>query len=84
MNTQEINSVLLELAKEIITETTEPITMDQKITEIGFNSIIFIKMVVFIEDAFQFEFDDEMLNYNRYETLQNISDYIRSKCNGPE
>lgn len=84
MKTQEINNILMELVKEIITETTEPITMDQKINEIGFNSILFIKMVVSIEDAFQFEFDDEMLNYNRYETLQNISDYIRSKKNNPE
>lgn len=53
--------------------------MDENLKNIGFNSLIFVKLVVSIEDTFQFTFDDEMLDYNRYKTLRDISDYIQAR-----
>jgi acyl carrier protein len=79
MKTNNVNETLLILAKELIENVTEPITMDENLKNIGFNSLIFVKLVVSIEDTFQFTFDDEMLDYNRYKTLRDISDYIQAR-----
>lgn len=79
MKTNNINETLLILVKELIENVTEPITMDENLENIGFNSLIFVKLVVTIEDTFQFTFDDEMLDYKRYETLQDILDYIQAR-----
>ena len=79
MKTNTVNETLLILAKELIENVTEPITMDENLKNIGFNSLIFVKLVVSIEDTFQFTFDDEMLDYNRYKTLRDISDYIQAR-----
>lgn len=79
MKTNNVNETLLILAEELIENVTEPITMDENLENIGFNSLIFVKLVVSIEDTFQFTFDDEMLDYNRYKTLQDISDYIQAR-----
>ena len=79
MKTNNVNETLLILAKELIENVTEPITMDENLKNIGFNSLIFVKLVVSIEDTFQFTFDDEMLDYNRFKTLRDISDYIQAR-----
>ena len=79
MKTNNVNETLLILAKELIENVTERITMDENLKNIGFNSLIFVKLVVSIEDTFQFTFDDEMLDYNRYKTLRDISDYIQAR-----
>ena len=79
MKTNNVNETLLILAKELIENVTEPITMDENLKNIGFNSLIFVKLVVSIEDTFQFTFDDEMFDYNRYKTLRDISDYIQAR-----
>ena len=79
MKTNNVNETLLILAEELIENVTEPITMDENLKNIGFNSLIFVKLVVSIEDTFQFTFDDEMLDYNRYKTLRDISDYIQAR-----
>ena len=48
MKTNNVNETLLILAKELIENVTEPITMDENLKNIGFNSLIFVKLVVSI------------------------------------
>lgn len=79
MNTNNIDEVVLALVKELMEDDRKSITMDDNLNDVGLNSLMFIKMVVTIEDTFDFIFDDEMLDYHRYQTLQDISDYIQSK-----
>jgi acyl carrier protein len=55
------------------------ITKDTPIESIGFNSILFIKLVVAIENKFGFEFDDNKLNFESMKTVEGIVDYILSK-----
>ena len=79
MNTNNIDETVLALVKELTGDDTKSITMDENLSNVGFNSLVFIKMVVIMEDTFHFVFDDEMLDYNNYQTLQDISDYISLK-----
>ncbi|WP_025680316.1 acyl carrier protein [Paenibacillus massiliensis] len=49
---------------------------DTKIQDLGMNSIKFIKVILKIEDVFDFEFDDQDLYTNRFTTLKDMKYYI--------
>ncbi|MDF2519403.1 MAG: acyl carrier protein [Clostridia bacterium] len=48
-----------------------------ELSALGVNSIDFIKLVVAMETEFDFEFRDEDLNSNKFETLNSFVDYIQ-------
>ena len=48
------------------------------LTQLGMNSISFIKMVVALESEFGFEFEDEALDYNKFTSLNILCDYIKN------
>jgi len=54
----------------------------KKLSDLAINSVVFIKIVVQLEDCFDFEFDDEDLDYNRFLYLSDICDYIYDKKTG--
>lgn len=43
---------------------------------LGMNSIIFIEIVVNLERKFNIEFEDEMLDYSKFNSLSSICNYI--------
>ena len=54
---------------------------DVNLIDIGINSLNFVALAVFIESEYEFEFDDEMLNYERFETFADLYQYIvRKSC----
>lgn len=55
------------------------ISADEDLTIYGINSISFIKIVVEIEKVFGFEFDEEELDYAKYNTLDKLIFYVKSK-----
>lgn len=54
---------------------------ERKLSEMGVNSIVFIKVVVALESTFDFEFDDEALDYSKFEYFQQLCDYVKQKKN---
>ncbi len=50
--------------------------LDTKLSELGINSLTFIEMAVFMEDHFNFEFEDEMLDINLFTNLHSVAAYI--------
>jgi len=52
---------------------------DTELDDIGIDSIEFISLVVFIESAYGFKFDDNMLDNNVYQTAADLCRYIQSK-----
>jgi len=46
------------------------------LTQLGMNSISFIKMVVALEIEFDFEFEDEALDYNKFTSLNLLCSYV--------
>lgn len=55
------------------------VSVSDKIESLGINSISFIKIVVQIESEFGFEFEDDDLNYNVFQTLKDLTVYIKDK-----
>lgn len=70
----------------IIYQAVEPyndivITVDTLFSDLPFDSIKFIKMVVSIESEFDFEFDDEKLLFTQFPTVKSVIEYVNLKVN---
>lgn len=50
-----------------------------ELSDIGVNSIIFIKLVVAIENEFGFEFDGDDLDFRSFPNFETLVSYIQSK-----
>lgn len=57
------------------------ITVDTLLSDLTFDSIKFIKIVVAIEREFDFEFDDEHLLFAQFPTVKSIIEYVNLKAN---
>lgn len=53
---------------------TDNIQMNSRIEDIGINSLEFIKMIVFLEENYDFTFPDEYLLHDNFNTLEEIID----------
>lgn len=51
-------------------------TLEKTIQEVGMNSLNFIKFIVSIEDEFDIEVADELLDVTQYECIKDIFDAI--------
>jgi len=51
-----------------------------KLEQIALDSIAFIQVIIELEEIFNFEFEDEMLAYESYESVADIVNYIESRC----
>lgn len=49
------------------------------LSELDINSITFIEIVVALEAAFDFEFDDEKLLFSALPTISSLAEYVESK-----
>lgn len=69
---------IVEIIKEINPDIdTGDLTLDSEIKEIGFDSIMFISLIVAIESEYDFEFRDEFLDMNRMKTIKEIIKNLR-------
>lgn len=55
------------------------IGLDDNLILLGLNSITFIKIVVACENEFDIEFDDDMLDYEIFDSLRKLSECIKNK-----
>lgn len=46
---------------------------------LNIDSITFIKIIVALEEAFDFEFDDEMLLISKFPTIESMIEYVKTK-----
>mgnify|MGYP001401524314 CR=1 FL=1 len=77
MENKTIDSRLLQIISENSGQETQEIDMGTKIDDIGLSSISFIKMIVDIEEEFNIEFDDESLEFSKFDIIQDFIDYIK-------
>lgn len=55
------------------------VTFDMELSSSGIDSITFIKIVVALEESYNFEFDDEMLIFTSFPTIKSMIEYVESK-----
>ena len=65
-----INSILINQGIEVETLDTD------NLVKSGMNSIIFISLVVQLEQAFGIEFNDDFLDYSKLTSLDQIVGYV--------
>lgn len=49
------------------------------LSDLNMDSIVFIKLVIAIEEEFELSFDDDYLDMSFFKTLEDITKYIKSK-----
>jgi acyl carrier protein len=81
VNEKLILDKLIKLLNEVleIRLSRDDIKGIERLKDLGINSISFIKLTVNIELEFGFEFCDEDLDYNKFDTIQSILLYINKK-----
>ena len=62
--------------KTQLNSDTDNIQINSRIEDIGINSLEFIKMIVFLEENYDFTFPDEYLLYDNFNTLEDIIDMV--------
>lgn len=60
-------------------ETLEQLKENDDLTELEINSILFIKIIIGIENQFNIEFDDEALDYSKFVSMENLIYYVQEK-----
>lgn len=79
------NENLDERILKIISENSdgyEEINPQSDFTDLGLDSITFIKIIVDLECEFDFEFDDEMLLFTAFPDVYSMVCYVKSKVGG--
>lgn len=78
---EEIKEIIKKIVKENTNDnyelTEEDFTADLKMMQL--NSIQFIKIIVEIENKFDFEFEDDALDIQNYATLNDLVKFINKK-----
>lgn len=77
MNAEQIKKII----QNELSSSNIIIELNDNLDDLGVNSVEFIKIVVSIESAFDFEFDDEMLLITKFPTVRSMVEYVESKVN---
>ncbi|MCL2051391.1 MAG: acyl carrier protein [Lachnospiraceae bacterium] len=76
----DIKSKVIELIEEVseIKNIKPMIERSELLEDLGINSMVFISLVVEVENEFGVEFDDDNLDYRDFDTVTSICDYINT------
>ena len=77
LSENEVFDKLINIVSEVLDEPISITDLSYKLAELGINSMQFIKIVVKIESAFDFEFDTSDLIVGKFATLRNMVAYIQ-------
>lgn len=74
----QIQDRIFKIARETfeLENKIENLTCDLYLKDFGINSLLFIKLLVSLENEFDIEFDHASLDYNKLKTINEISNYI--------
>lgn len=79
----DIDSRLLEVLKYVGVNLNDAKSLESilglTISEVGINSVIYIRLIVAIEDKFEIEVEDEKLMVGSFKYIRDIRDYLKEK-----
>ena len=81
-NTTELNDTQAKIFQVIVSNLNSEIgdvSLGTFLSDVGIDSITFIKMIVALEGEFGFEFDDEMLLITSFPTIKSMIKYVETK-----
>lgn len=79
MNNKVLNGVIELISQETKIIPPNKLNGETTIEELNMDSISFIKLIVELEEKFEFQFDDEKLIYTAFKDIESIADYVSSK-----
>lgn len=65
------------LSQVLESEIPEDVFGNCSFTDMGINSISFIKAIVLIEQEFDIEFEDDKLDFNYYNNINQLVSYVQ-------
>jgi len=75
-----------ERVKELILENFPSVSRVLELTDPlrdnGFTSLMFVELILLLEEAFSIEVLDEEIAPGRFSTVERVSDYVRCKLDG--
>lgn len=74
-----IEEIILEIIKKKL--ESEELQLSSKLDEIGIDSLNYVSIIVEIEEEFDIEFDDDLLVSSRFESIENIAQYVKESVN---
>ncbi|WP_034860608.1 phosphopantetheine-binding protein [Ruminiclostridium cellobioparum] len=77
----EIEQKIFELIKKNI--ANEKMDILANLTDLGINSITFVKILIAIENEYDFEFDDDDLNFENFKTVSTLAKYVEDRLQKP-
>lgn len=84
MNQSEILKQLLQIYRGYLPEETAAKVLNgqTRMEEMAIRSVDFIRIIIDIENQFGFEFEDEDLQPERYETIDDMAQYVAQRTSG--
>ena len=77
----EIEQKIFEIIKKNI--ANEKMDILANLTDLGINSITFVKILIAIENEYDFEFDDDDLNFENFKTVSTLAKYVEDRLQKP-
>lgn len=74
-----IKKVILEIIN--VSLPVDSLDINESLTNLGIDSIIFVTIAIKLETELEFEFGDEDLNVNKFSTLESLITYIERRLN---
>lgn len=74
--------IVLNIITKVLDESgikIDSVGIEEKLDDLGINSLSFIKIVVAIEEQFKIEFDDEDLTKIKFKFVKDIINYVNLK-----
>lgn len=75
---ENITESVIKIIRNIIKNDSIEITENSRIDKLGIDSISYVRIVVGCEDWFEVEFEESKLGVTVFETINEITEYIRS------
>lgn len=73
-----MNERIIEIIKNN-TESKSEISEDSLLSELEITSLDFVRIIVEIENNFDFEFDDDKLHFSEFSTVGSLVNYVNGR-----
>lgn len=77
----QVEAVVRKILKENVKSSInfDELGVDQSLSDIGFNSVDFVKVAVGMESEFEFELGDDELNFSQFDSIKIIVEFVERK-----